>query len=579
MKTVNLRVRGMSCASCANAIEQAVRGVPGVAECNVNFGIDRATVHYNPQHTDVATLKKTIADTGYSAEAIDPDTPTTDTEKTAREAEQRDLIQKVIVGGIISAILVVGSLPAMLGLHLPFLPGWLHNTWLQFVLTTPVLFWCGGSFFLGAAKAFKRHAADMNTLVALGTGTAYVYSVFVTLFPEVLRDRGLVPQVYYEAAAVIITLILVGRLLENRRRGKTSEAIRQLMGLQPKTARIVRHGKEIDIPIEEVNIGDFVLVRPGEKIPVDGEVIEGSSTVDESMVTGESVPVKKQAGEEVIGATVNKTGSFQFRASRVGKDTVLAQIVQLVQDAQGSKAPIQKLADRITGWFVPAVIAIAIATFILWFDFTGNLTLALITMVGVLIIACPCALGLATPTSIMVGTGLGAQRGILIKGADSLELAHQIQAIVLDKTGTITQGKPTVTDYATVGGTANEMELLRLAAAVERNSEHPLAEAIVQYAKSQGIETPLPEVRDFEAVAGMGVRGRVEIDSSASAPAAGWKNWASIPKNYPRRKTGKRRRKPRHGSPSTIALKAYSGLLMPSNPTPQKRYAPCKKSG
>ncbi len=252
------------------------------------------------------------------------------------------------------------------------------------------------------------------------------------------------------------------------------------MGLQPKTARIVRHGKEIDIPIEEVNIGDFVLVRPGEKIPVDGEVIEGSSTVDESMVTGESVPVKKQAGEEVIGATVNKTGSFQFRASRVGKDTVLAQIVQLVQDAQGSKAPIQKLADRITGWFVPAVIAIAIVTFILWFNFTGNLTLALITMVGVLIIACPCALGLATPTSIMVGTGLGAQRGILIKGADSLELAHQIQAIVLDKTGTITQGKPTVTDYATVGGTANEMELLRLAAAVERNSEHPLAEAIVR---------------------------------------------------------------------------------------------------
>ncbi|MGC1196249.1 MAG: heavy metal translocating P-type ATPase [Geitlerinemataceae cyanobacterium] len=538
MKTVNLRVRGMSCASCANTIEQAVRGVPGVAECNVNFGIERATVRYNPQQTDVATLKKTLADTGYNAEAIDPDTPTTDTEKTAREAEQRDLIQKVIVGGIISAILVVGSLPAMLGLHLPFLPGWLHNTWLQFVLTTPVLFWCGGSFFLGAAKAFKRHAADMNTLVALGTGTAYVYSVFVTLFPEVLRDRGLVPQVYYEAAAVIITLILVGRLLENRARGKTSEAIRQLMGLQPKTARIVRHGKEIDIPIEEVNIGDFVLVRPGEKIPVDGEVIEGSSTVDESMVTGESVPVKKQAGEEVIGATVNKTGSFQFRASRVGKDTVLAQIVQLVQDAQGSKAPIQKLADRITGWFVPAVIAIAIATFILWFDFTGNLTLALITMVGVLIIACPCALGLATPTSIMVGTGLGAQRGILIKGADSLELAHQIQAIVLDKTGTITQGKPTVTDYATVGGTANEMELLRLAAAVERNSEHPLAEAIVQYAKSQGIETPLPEVRDFEAVAGMGVRGRVDdrfvrigtrrwleelgIDTQKLSPAQNW---------------------------------------------------------
>jgi Cu+-exporting ATPase len=321
--------------------------------------------------------------------------------------------------------------------------------------------------------------------------------------------------VYYEAAAVIIALILLGRLLENRAKGQTSEAIRKLMGLQARTARLIRDGKEVDVPIEEVQIGDVVLVRPGEKIPVDGEVIEGTSTIDESMVTGESVPVKKQPKDEVIGATINKTGSFKFRTTRVGKDTVLAQIVQLVQQAQGSKAPIQRLADQVTGWFVPAVIATAILTFIIWFTITGNLTLALITTVGVLIIACPCALGLATPTSVMVGTGKGAENGILIKGADSLELAHQIQTIVLDKTGTLTQGRPTVTDFVTVNGTANsnELKLLKLAASVERNSEHPLAEAVVRYAESQSVGArhtlPLPSTEKFEAIAGSGVQGVV----------------------------------------------------------------------
>jgi Cu+-exporting ATPase len=309
----------------------------------------------------------------------------------------------------------------------------------------------------------------------------------------------------------VITLILLGRFFESRARGQTSQAIRKLIGLQAKTARLIRKGQEVDVPIQEVQVGDVVLVRPGEKIPVDGIVIDGSSTVDEAMVTGESLPVRKHPGEEVIGATINKTGSFKFRASRVGKDTVLAQIVQLVQQAQGSKAPIQRLADQVTGWFVPAVIAIALSTFVIWFNLTGNLTLAMITTVEVLIIACPCALGLATPTSVMVGTGIGAQNGILIKGADSLEIAHKIQAIVLDKTGTLTQGKPVVTDYVTVGGTAysNEINLLRLAAAVERNSEHPLAEAVVQYAKAQGVDFPLPEAKDFEAVSGAGVQGVV----------------------------------------------------------------------
>jgi Cu+-exporting ATPase len=298
-------------------------------------------------------------------------------------------------------------------------------------------------------------------------------------------------------------------LFENRAKGQTSDAIRKLIGLQARDARIIRNGQELEVPIQDVQIGDVVVVRPGEKIPVDGEVVDGSSTLDESMVTGESMPVKKQAGDEVIGATINKTGSFKFRATRVGKDTLLAQIVKLVQQAQGSKAPIQRLADRVTGWFVPVVIAIAIVTFVTWFIALGNLTLALITTVGVLIIACPCALGLATPTSIMVGTGKGAENGILIKGADSLELAHQIQTIVLDKTGTLTQGKPTVTDFLTVNGTADqsELKLLKLAASVERNSEHPLAEAVVRYAQSQ--EVALGDVQDFEAIAGSGVEGTV----------------------------------------------------------------------
>jgi Cu+-exporting ATPase len=409
----------------------------------------------------------------------------------------------------------VGAIPAMTGLHLPFIPAWLHNFWLQLVLTSPVQFWCGRSFYVGAWKSLKRRVATMDTLIALGTSAAYFYSVVVTFFPGFFTAQGLTPSVYYEVAASVVALILLGKTLENRAKGETSEAIRKLMGLQAKTARIVRNGEELEVPIAQVEIGDIVQVRPGEQIPVDGDVIEGSSTVDEAMVTGESLPVKKQLGDEVIGATINKTGSFKFRATRVGKDTFLAQIVKMVQDAQGSKAPIQKLADQVTGWFVPAVIAIALATFIIWFNATGNFTLATVTMVEVLIIACPCALGLATPTAVMVGTGKGAENGILIKGAESLELAHKIQIIVLDKTGTLTEGKPTVTDFVTVRGTANsnELKLLQLAASVERNSEHPLGEAIVRYAQSQ--EVNLTDVKDFEAIAGSGVRGVVAGKSIA----------------------------------------------------------------
>ena len=370
-------------------------------------------------------------------------------------------------------------------------------------------------FFIGAWKALKRRSADMNSLIALGTGAAFLYSVIATVWPTVLAAAGVMPTVYYESAAVIITLVLVGRFLESRARGKTSAAIRSLIGLQAKTARVIRNGEEYGIPIEQVQVGDHIRVRPGEKVPVDGQVIAGSSQVDESMVTGESLPVRKQEGDEVIGATLNKSGSFVLEAARVGNDTLLAQIVQLVQAAQGSKAPIQKLADQITGWFVPAVLMIALVTFILWFTLTGNLTRSLFTTISVLIIACPCALGLATPTSIMVGTGKGAENGILIKGGESLEIAHKTQTVVLDKTGTLTLGQPTVTHYATIHGRSphQELHLLKLAAALERNSEHPVAEAIIHYATTQEIAatdiSDLP-LQDFEALPGRGVQGVVE---------------------------------------------------------------------
>lgn len=509
---ITLKLRGMSCASCAISIEEAIRSVPGVGRVNVNFATEQATIQYDPQKTTLEHIQAAVDAAGYSALSLqEPEMVIGDDDvQEAQQAKSRDLIRKVWVGGVISTILVTGSLSMMTGLNLPFIPGWLSNPWVQLVLTAPVQFWCGYPFYISAWKAFKRHTATMDTLIALGTSVAYFYSLFATLFPNFLINQGLMPQVYYETAAIVITLILLGRLLEHRAKGQTSEALRKLMSLQARDARVIRSGEELDIPIQEVRIGDVVVVRPGEKIPGDGEVIEGTSIVDEAMVSGESLPVKKQPGDEVIGATINRSGSFKFRTTRIGKDTFLSQIVQLVQQAQGSKAPIQRLADQVTGWFVPVVIAVAIATFIIWFDFIGNLTLALITTVGVLIIACPCALGLATPTSIMVGTGKGAEYGILIKGAESLEMAHKIKTIVLDKTGTLTQGKPTVTDFVTVVGTrnGNELNLLRWVGSIERNSEHPLAEAVVRYAQSQ--QMSLVATQNFEAIAGSGVQGQVE---------------------------------------------------------------------
>ncbi|AFY96890.1 heavy metal translocating P-type ATPase [Chamaesiphon minutus] len=517
MEDLNLKLKGMSCASCANSIEKAILNVPGVVEGNVNFSIDRASVRYDPKQTNINIITKAVVDIGYEAQIIPADLSSEDDlGNSQQQLEERNLQRRVLVGAILSVLLVIGSL-SHFNLTLPSFLVKLENPWVQLVLASPVQFWVGREFQISAWKAFRHRTADMNTLIALGTSIAFFYSLWVTIDPRYFTTQGLSAEVYYEATAMIITLTLLGRWLENRAKGATSSAIQALMGLQAKTARVVRDGRELDIPIAEVALTDIVVVRPGEKIPVDGEVVSGYSTVDESMLTGESFPVTKQVGDEVVGATLNKMGSFQFRATKIGKDTALAQIVKLVQQAQNSKAPIQKLADNITSWFVPVILAIAVTTFVVWFLTIGNFTLSIVTMVGVLIIACPCALGLATPTSVTVGIGKGAENGILIKAAESLELARQIQTIVLDKTGTITQGKPVVTDTSSmldlVPTSANilaPLALWRSIGALESNSEHPLAEALLQYAREQNKDLQLPTVGRFEAIAGSGVKGIVE---------------------------------------------------------------------
>jgi Cu+-exporting ATPase len=389
-----------------------------------------------------------------------------------------------------------------------WLPSFFGNKYLLWVLATPVQFWAGWQFYKGFWGGLKHKTANMNTLIAVGTSVAYIYSVIAILFPEFIASGGRMAHVYFETSVLIIALILLGRFLEARAKGQTSEAIKKLMGLRAKTARVIRNEEEVDIPVEEVQVGDIVVVRPGEKIPVDGKITEGYSSVDESMITGESIPVEKNKGDKVIGATINKTGSFRFEATKVGKETALAQIIKLVEEAQGSKAPIQKLADIISAYFVPAVIGIAALTFILWF-FIGPppaLTFALLNAVAVLIIACPCALGLATPTAIMVGTGKGAENGVLIRSAEALETAHKIKAIILDKTGTLTQGQPAVTDVVTVSG-FNETELLSLAASAEQGSEHPLGEAIVTAAREKKLT--LSKTTEFNAIPGHGIESRI----------------------------------------------------------------------
>jgi P-type Cu+ transporter len=516
-----LSLTGMHCASCARRVEEALSAAPGVASANVNFATTRATVAYDAGRTDVEALRQVVRDLGY--QVLEPATAAGEgeveemqaAEVRHREEEYRSQKRKF-------AIALALTLPvAVLAMAGHLVPAWEEplafpgRNWLELVLTTAVLFWAGREFFTGAWAAARHRVADMNTLVATGTLSAYVFSVVATLAPGWLAAQspdhvsGRHAGVYYEVAAMIVTLILMGRLLEARARSKTSGAIKALIGLQPKLARVLRDGREQDIPVGEVQVGDLILVRPGEKVPVDGEVVEGGSSVDESMLTGEPLPVQKRPGDTVIGATLNKTGSFRFRATRIGKGTVLQQIVRLVQEAQGTKAPIQRLADTIAGYFVPVVICLAIATFVIWFDLApaqGRMNMALLTFVSVLIIACPCALGLATPTAIMVGTGRGAQSGILIKGGEALETAHKLTTIVLDKTGTITRGVPVVTDIQSVTG--SEEMLLELAASAESGSEHPLGEAIVRSAEERGVQRK--PAQDFSAIPGHGIEAVVD---------------------------------------------------------------------
>lgn len=513
MAKITFTVGGMRCAACAHVITAAVHQVPGVDGCEVNFGAAQATVTYDPQRVSAEILQRAIVQAGYSAHPLTDGGILTDlnAEERAHRATTEQLQHRLLLAGGATLVLVVGSLPMMLGVALPWLPMWLHHPWFQLLLTTPIQFWSGASFYSGAWKALRYRHATMDTLVALGTSAAYFYSLFATLFPAKFQQHGRGPEVYYEVSAVVITLILLGRLLEHRAQGQTAAALRKLIGLQPRTAHVLRDGVEAEVPMGAVAVGDIVIVRPGETIPVDGVVIAGTSTVDEAMVTGESVPVVKGVGDGVIGATVNQTGSLQICTTRVGEETFLAQIVRLVRQAQGSKAPIQRLVDQVTAWFVPMVIAIAMVTFIIWYSLVGNQTLALLTTIGVLIIACPCALGLATPTAVMVGTGKGAEYGILIKTAASLEQAHAIQILVFDKTGTLTQGHPTVTNVMTTEPTLSTLDVLTLAASVEWHSEHPLAAAIVAYAHAQGVR--LKEVSDFQAIPGRGVMATVETQT------------------------------------------------------------------
>ncbi|CAN5853051.1 heavy metal translocating P-type ATPase [soil metagenome] len=546
---VDFPLQGMSCASCANTIEKALGKAPGVSKASVNFATKMATVRYDAAATSPEQLVKVVKGTGY--DAMLPEAAATPPVEHAGHAgampgmtaaahaampaghaltkgeaggdhaahmhvnadEQTVLLRKVIVGAALSLpVLVIAMSHGKIAI---FNQPWIN--WLQLALTTPVVVWCGAQFYRMAWMGLKHFRANMDSLVALGTAAAFLYSIAATVWPGffaaaqtgAMGGMAMVP-VYYEAAAVIIVLVLLGKLFEARATGNTGAAIQRLIGLQAKTARVVRGGQELDIPVEQVLVGDTVIVRPGEKIPVDGKVETGDSAIDESMLTGESVPVEKKAGDAVFGATINTTGALTFRVTKVGGDTALQQIVRLVQEAQGNKAPIARLADTISGYFTPVVLGIALVTFVVWYfaaPLDTRLSMALLTFVSVLIIACPCALGLATPTAIMVGTGRGAEHGILIKGGEALETAHKLTAIILDKTGTITQGKPALTDVRALPGVA-EADLVRLAASAERRSEHPLAAAIVEGASARGLT--LAEPSAFKAVVGHGIEATVE---------------------------------------------------------------------
>ena len=499
---------GVTCPTCVFNIESFLNELPGVDEVHVNFAAERVTVQYDPAQVTTEQMRQVIQDAGYQVQPREePGSQQTEEQEAAvRKAERRSLTLRVVVGAILTLpVLYAGMVGGFISQDL--VPGLLDNHWFQLGLITPVMVYAGWPIHRTGWLILAKRAADMNSLITIGTLAAFLYSLIVTVSPGLFPDD--LQEVYYESVGVIITLIMLGRLLEAIAKGGTTEAIRKLIGLQAKTARVMSDGQEMDVPIEAVQIADIVVVRPGEKVPVDGEIIEGRSTLDESMVTGESIPVTKGTGDTVIGATINQTGAFHFRATKVGKDTMLAQIIQLVERAQGSKAPIQRVADLIASYFVPAVMFITVATFIVWFQFGPDpaFTFALVSGVSVLIIACPCALGLATPLSIMVGTGKGAQNGILIRSAEALETAHKLHTLVLDKTGTITRGKPTLTDVIAMGD-MKEADLIRLVASAERSSEHPLGQAIVEGAAERGIQ--LVDPGDFQSVTGKGIQVGVD---------------------------------------------------------------------
>jgi Cu+-exporting ATPase len=488
-----LMLIGMSCAACANTIEKTLNRLPGVFNAMVNFATETATIDYIDSEVSVRDMIQTVKKAGYDAKEKEEGV---DVERQEREKQSKSLWTSFII----SAILTVPFILNMI-LEMGFgIKTFLSNPYFQLVIDTFIQFGIGSRYYKNAYHALRGGSTNMDVLIALGTSVAYFYSLANVIM-------GNFHQLYFESSATIITLILLGKSLELSAKGKTSEAIKKLMGLRAKTARVIREGKQTDIPVEDVEVGDIVVVRPGEKIPVDGVITEGYSSVDESMLTGESIPAEKKEGDEVVGSTINKTGSFKFSTTKVGKDTVLAQIIKMVEDAQGLKAPIQRLADKISGIFVPAVILIALATFLIWTFVLKDPSRGLVASVSVMVIACPCALGLATPTSIMVGTGKGAENGVLIKGGEHLERTQQINTIIFDKTGTITKGQPEVTDVIGIDG-ASDDEILRLAAMAEKNSEHPLGEAIVNKAVEKQLQIDDPD--RFEAIPGQGVVAEME---------------------------------------------------------------------
>jgi len=513
-------VKGMHCAACVNKVERALKTVPGVRRAVVNLATERATVELADDTSPMEALRDAVAAAGYTVPAEIGTTPETeDRERALRREEDRLLRRKFIVGAILSVPVLVGSMHEVF----TWAPQWLRNPWLLLVLTTPVQFWVGWQFHRGFLRELWHGSVSMNALVSIGTTAAYLFSVAVTVWPHRFMAAGAMP--YYEASALLMTFLVLGRWLEARARGGTSDAIRQLVALRPRTARVLRGPREEDVPIGDVVVGDLIRVRPGERIAVDGNIVEGASSVDESMLTGESLPIEKGPGSPVIGGSINRTGSFTFQASRVGKETALARIITLVEEAQGSKAPIQRLADRVASMFVPVILLISGVTFGVWWLWGPEPSFfhALTSAVGVLVIACPCAMGLATPTAIMVGTGRGAQLGVLIRSAEALEILHRVGVVVFDKTGTLTVGKPVVTEIAPAEAVATD-ELLALAAGAEQGSEHPLAEAIVGLAKTRGLA--LPPIEAFQAVPGQGVdavsvEGRILLGNAALMSARG----------------------------------------------------------